>query len=49
MLYLRKFASKLKEFYIEIGYGFLCNDDKTHINRIMEPSDIKILNNNFSR
>jgi len=35
-----KFPSELKEFYIEIGYGFLCKNDKTHTNRIMDPSDI---------
>lgn len=37
---MRKFPSQLKEFYLEIGYGFLCNDDKTRINRLMDPNDI---------
>lgn len=36
----REFPSELKEFYSEIGYGFLCKEDKTHTNRIMHPSDI---------
>lgn len=35
-----EFPSQLKEFYFQIGYGFLCKDDKTHTNRIMEPDDI---------
>lgn len=34
------FPNELKEFYSEIGYGFLCKDDKVHTNRIMHPSDI---------
>ena len=36
----RKFPDELKLFYLEIGYGFLCKEDKTHTNRIMHPSDI---------
>lgn len=36
----RKFPDDLKKFYFEIGYGFLCKDDKTHTNRIMHPRDI---------
>ncbi|WP_326493211.1 SMI1/KNR4 family protein [Clostridium estertheticum] len=36
----RKFPNELKLFYQEIGYGFLCKDDKIHTNRIMHPSDI---------
>ena len=36
----KKFPSQLKEFYLEIGYGFLCKDDKMHTNRLMHPSDI---------
>ncbi|MFW2503373.1 SMI1/KNR4 family protein [Clostridium diolis] len=37
---INNFPSQLKEFYLEIGYGFLCKDDRTHTNRLMHPSDI---------
>lgn len=35
-----KFPNQLKEFYLEIGYGFLCTEDKVRINRLMHPDDI---------
>lgn len=34
------FPVELSQLYHEIGYGFICLDDKTHINRIMHPSEI---------
>lgn len=37
---MNKFPSQLREFYLEIGYGFLCKDDTTRTNRLMHPSDI---------
>lgn len=36
----KKIPAGLKEFYREIGYGFICKDDNTRTNRIMHPDDI---------
>ena len=36
----KSFPNELREFYKNVGYGFICKDDKFHTNRIMNPSDI---------
>lgn len=36
----KNFPNELREFYKNVGYGFICKDDKFHTNRIMGPSDI---------
>lgn len=35
-----KFPNELKEFYTQIGYGFICNTTKKGVNRLMDPSSI---------
>ncbi|MBS2970797.1 SMI1/KNR4 family protein [Metabacillus sp. KIGAM252] len=35
-----KFPGELKSLYKELGYGFLCNHDKTRRDRIMDPHSI---------
>jgi antitoxin YxxD len=35
-----KFPKELRDFYLEIGYGFLCNHDKKGFNRIMDPLSV---------
>lgn len=36
----KAFPRELREFYKQIGYGFLCNMDKNRINRIMDPASV---------
>ncbi len=36
----RKFPCELKDFFVEVGYGFLRCDVNDYINRIMSPGDI---------
>ncbi|GMA98768.1 SMI1/KNR4 family protein [Pelosinus sp. IPA-1] len=36
----RRFPKELKEFYQQIGYGFLCKQDKKLNDRIMDPGSI---------
>lgn len=36
----KRFPNELREFYLQVGYGFLCNDDKTHRDRIMDPHSV---------
>jgi hypothetical protein len=38
----RRFPKELRNFYLEIGYGFFCKDDTTRTNRIMHPNDIAL-------
>lgn len=35
-----KFPAGLKDFYTEIGYGFLCNNDRQGFNRLMDPESV---------
>lgn len=35
-----EFPKELKEFYSQIGYGFICKDDTSHTNRLTFPEDI---------
>lgn len=34
------FPEELRDFYKQVGYGFLCNTDKNGINRIMDPASV---------
>lgn len=34
------FPKELEEFYKQVGYGFLCADDKDAIDRMMDPESI---------
>jgi antitoxin YxxD len=36
----RTFPKELREFYLQIGYGFMCINQSTFINRIMDPHSI---------
>ncbi|MFU0790519.1 MAG: SMI1-KNR4 domain-containing protein [Virgibacillus proomii] len=36
----KKFPNELREFYLKLGYGFICNFDKTRRNRLMDPHSI---------
>jgi hypothetical protein len=36
----RTFPKELREFYLQIGYGFMCINQSTSINRIMSPHSI---------
>lgn len=36
----KRFPKELIEFYRQIGYGFLCRQDKDSIDRIMDPESI---------
>ncbi|MCY8372869.1 SMI1/KNR4 family protein [Bacillus haynesii] len=35
-----KFPNELREFYLRVGYGFICNLDKTHRDRVMDPHSV---------
>lgn len=35
----KKFPNELREFYLRVGYGFICNLDKTHRDRVMDPHE----------
>lgn len=34
------FPEELRQFYLQVGYGFLCRQDKNFIDRIMDPSSV---------
>ncbi|PZD93018.1 SMI1/KNR4 family protein [Paenibacillus sambharensis] len=34
------FPKELKDFFEQIGYGFICNPNKSGVNRLMDPSSI---------
>lgn len=36
----RRFPEELRTFFLEIGYGFLCNDDKSGVDRFMDPDSL---------
>jgi antitoxin YxxD len=36
----RTFPKELREFYLQIGYGFMCIHQKTFDNRIMDPDSL---------
>ncbi|ARU60077.1 hypothetical protein CBW65_02595 [Tumebacillus avium] len=36
----RVFPGELRSFYLEIGYGFLCNQSKQGFNRLMDPMSV---------
>ncbi|MBC2582763.1 SMI1/KNR4 family protein [Clostridium sp. DJ247] len=36
----KMFPGELRQFYLQVGYGFLCKQDKNFIDRIMDPSSI---------
>lgn len=36
----KKFPNELREFYLKVGYGFICNFDKTRRNRLMDPHSV---------
>jgi antitoxin YxxD len=36
----RTFPKELREFYLQIGYGFMCINQKSFTNRIMDPHSI---------
>lgn len=36
----RRFPGELRTLFLEVGYGFLCNHDKTGVNRIMDPDSL---------
>lgn len=36
----RKFPNELKEFYKQIGYGFMCREDRTMFDRLLDPDTV---------
>ncbi|WP_139491780.1 SMI1/KNR4 family protein [Brevibacillus dissolubilis] len=36
----RPFPAELREFYLEVGYGFLSKDSGSMVNRIMDPASV---------
>lgn len=36
----KKFPNELREFYLGVGYGFICNFDKTRRGRLMDPHSV---------
>lgn len=36
----KQFPDELRHLYLTVGYGFLCNLDKTHRDRLMDPHSI---------
>lgn len=36
----KSFPSELREFYQQIGYGFLCSSSHHRINRLMDPASV---------
>lgn len=36
----KHFPNELRELYLRVGYGFICNFDKTHRDRLMDPHSV---------